>query len=265
MSERILLPSTAVTVHSGFMAEVQPTLSAEADTAAFIAYLRDFPPQVHESAPTGVWAMAEDAIEFIVKHVSPETTSLETGCGASTAAFVWRGARHQSMFLDKSEGDALAAWLDRAGLAHDRLELVPGSSTETLPQLVFTQPGVNVDFFVVDGCHAFPFPMVDWYFGAKLVKRGGIVLVDDVQLPAPRQLADFLSADPRWSPLERTLRWAAFRKEDDWAHDEEWTSQLFYRPQGQWLTETKIRVNNLLTSRSPRRLAYRIKRRLLGR
>lgn len=233
----------------------------EIQLSTVLTLLRERPPRVHVAAPTGVWAMAEDALEFIASHVDAHSVTLETGCGASTVVFAWSGSSHRAYFLAEEEGAALIGWLDDVGIDRAGLELVSGSSTLNVPALVSGDPSIDVDMLVIDGCHAFPFPMVDWYYGAKKLRQGGIALVDDVQLPAPRMLADFLDADPRWMRLARTPRWSAFRKMEEWDHDEEWVTQRFYRPPGQRAVEVRAQVERRRSQL--RRVAGRIKRRLL--
>lgn len=85
-----------------------------------------------------------------------------------------------------------------------------------------------LDLFLIDGGHGFPHPTIDWYYGAGHLKDGGIVIVDDVQLPAVADyLIRFLDLDDRWDHVAGDHKWRAYRKRGDFSLGEEWTDQAF--------------------------------------
>ena len=49
-------------------------------------------------------------------------------------------------------------------------------------------PPEPLDFVLIDGGHGFPTPMLDWFYGAGRLRRGGVAVFDDVQLPAVAML-----------------------------------------------------------------------------
>lgn len=217
-----------------------------------IAAMGEDPPAVHRNAPTGVWSAAGDCLQFLAEHVTPETRSLETGCGASTVVFAATGAQHTSVFLIESEGEGVRDWCARHDVSTDRVTFSPGSSSEVLPRL---EPG-ELDLVMIDGCHGFPFPQVDWYYAAVHLRDGGILIVDDTQLAAPYELKRFLDHDPRWDNLHVGSQWVAYRRRGSGSLDEEWTSQPFYQPLGVRVQTAKRRTRGYLG---------RLKRRVLGR
>lgn len=196
------------------------------ETEPLLKLLADNPPQVHLNAPRGVWGAHSSLLRFLAQELRAGSYTLETGLGLSTAVFAARRTQHTSVFLGEGEKAALLAWCDARGVPTEFLELLAGSSSEVLPRL---DPGA-LDLVLIDGCHAFPFPQLDWYFAASRLREGGVVVVDDVQLPAPWQLARFLSSDPRWVPIEFNDRWAAFRLASAHGFVEEWTQQRFFQP-----------------------------------
>ena len=93
-----------------------------------------------------------------------------------------------------------------------------------LPRLT----GPSLDLVLVDGGHGFPAPIVDWYYAASRLRQGGVVILDDLQLPQVRLgLHEFLAADPRWERVEATQKWAAYRRLTDGLLREEWREQAF--------------------------------------
>ena len=74
--------------------------------------------------------------------------------------------------------------------------------------------------------------MVDWFYGAATLGSGGILVVDDVDLPAVRVLRQFVDQDPRWVALAGTAKWQAWRRTRAGTLSEDWTEQRFYRLPG---------------------------------
>jgi len=118
----------------------------------------------------------------------------------------------------------LQQWCDRKGVPTDRLTLLAESSADVLPTL--TEP---LDLVLIDGCHGFPLPVLDWYYGSRLLRSGGLLVVDDLHLPAVEVLRDFLDADPRWRRVATGRAWAAWERAGSGDLGEEWTDQAFWR------------------------------------
>ena len=196
------------------------------DPKRAVALIATDPPRVHEGAPQGVWAAAQDCLEFIASSVGPGTRSLETGCGATTIVFAAAGAHHAAVFLDESEGLAVQSWCQTHDISTEDVSFHPGSSSVTLPTLEIG----DLDLVMVDGCHGFPFPQLDWYYAASHLVDGGILIVDDTHLAAPYELRRYLEHDPRWERIRVGSQWVAFRRQGSGSLDEEWTSQRFHQP-----------------------------------
>ncbi len=205
---------------------MEPSVSNPADRGRVLALLAAEPPAVHANAPTGVWAAAQDCLEFLTETVQPGQRTLETGCGATTIVLAAAGAVHTACFLDASEGEAVMAWCGAHDVDTTAITLCPGSSSETLPRLDIG----DLDLVMVDGCHGFPFPQLDWYYAASHLVTGGVLIVDDTHLAAPYELRKYLEADPRWERIRVGTQWVAFRRLGTGSLDEEWTSQPFHQP-----------------------------------
>src|SRR5205823_4698406 len=139
------------------------------------------PPIVHPDAPGGVWSTDADCYELIASRIDAGSRTIETGCGISTAVFAARGSQHICVTPFASEADALRGWCDRHRIATDNLTFLIGSSIDVLPTL----DPVAYDLVLIDGEHHHPTPTVDWYYTARGLQQGAVVVVDDVQLPAP--------------------------------------------------------------------------------
>jgi len=188
------------------------------------------PPQVHPGAPNGVWRTHDDCYEFMAEQVEPGSRTLEVGLGVSTAVLAAWGALHTCVTVAGSEVEALRDYLRRRGLS-GQVEFLIGPSDYVLPRLweEHTWQTRGLSLLFIDGCHAFPFPALDWYYGARFLRPGGLLVFDDMQIPAvAHTIGWFLELDPRWEEVRRNGRWAAYRRlSSSPSLAEEWTEQLF--------------------------------------
>ena len=175
----------------------------------------------------GVWSTDEECYRLLAAHVEPGTRTLETGCGMSTILFTALGADHVCCTPGAEERDRLLAHCDARGIDTARLSFRIDSSHISLP--VLAGEGRCVDVFLVDGGHGYPLPIIDWFHGASMLRRGGLLVVDDANLPAVRALLRFIDRDPRWQPLQRTSKWAAYRRFSEGPLAEDWFEQPFHQ------------------------------------
>ncbi len=185
------------------------------------------PPPVHGQAAGArqVWATEVDCYEFIARHVEPGARTLETGCGVSTALFALWGTEHTCVVYAQEEADILLSLGPRAPGRHQP----PAVRDRPLRRAScrgWSRP--PLDLVLIDGSHAFPAPIIDWFYGAGRLVEGGIVILDDLQLAAVRVgLLEFLAKDPRWELVAHSEKWAAFRRHSSGPLREEWTEQRF--------------------------------------
>jgi predicted O-methyltransferase YrrM len=96
-----------------------------------------------------------------------------------------RGGRHTAIdpFQRESWNGAGLRTLREAGV-QDSVEVIEEESQLALPRLV--AGGRRFDFAFVDGDHRFEGVFLDLYYMTRLVKPGGLVVVDDMWMPAVR-------------------------------------------------------------------------------
>ena len=97
-----------------------------------------------------------------------------------------------------------------AGLA----EFHPEESQIVLPRLL--AQGRQFDMAIVDGNHRFDAVFVDLYYLGRLLRAGGIVFLDDYQLPGVARAASFFTANLGWGVEEtgsadHRHQWAVLR------------------------------------------------------
>jgi hypothetical protein len=200
-------------------------MSDEQSAQKLTATLLADPPSIHEMGAggrtLGVWATDRSCYEFIATHCSPGARTLETGLGISTILFAASGAHHVCVAPADYEIAHLRTYCEDRNISLDRVTFKVGFSQDVLPGLV-TEP---LDLVLIDGCHGFPAPILDWYYSCRLLGRHGIVVLDDVPLPAVQLVDEILQLDPRWTALERGANWASYRRTGEVRSSEDWHEQ----------------------------------------
>jgi predicted O-methyltransferase YrrM len=139
------------------------------------------------------------------------TRTIEVGLGyAISTLFVCDGlvrnghpaARHVAIDPHQATrfGGCGLQLLDEAGVA-SLVEFHAEESQIVLPRLV--SDGRSFDLAFVDGNHRFDGVFLDLIYLGRLVRHGGVVFVDDYQLPAVARAASFCPTNLGWT-LEET-------------------------------------------------------------
>jgi predicted O-methyltransferase YrrM len=159
--------------------------------------------------PVTTFGLDQRVLEWIRTVIRPGSRTLETGSGLSTLAFAEAGANHVAITPIASEQDAIERAAADRGVDLSTTRFIIGYSEDVLPDLDWH----DLDVALVDGDHRFPQVFIDWYYVARRLKLGGLLVVDDLNLWTGYTLAAFLEKEPAW---ERVADWpgraAAFRK-----------------------------------------------------
>jgi predicted O-methyltransferase YrrM len=152
----------------------------------------------------------------------------------------------------QEEADRLLAYCADHDIDTGSLTFEIGCSDEVLPRL----PHETLDLVLIDGNHGFPTPMLDWYYAGSLLRAGGLLVIDDIPLPAVAHLCAFIDRDPRWSNDRRTEKWSAYRRATGASLRQDWFEQPFYTaPPARGLAALPTRVLGRVR-RSLRRQAH---------
>jgi len=158
---------------------------------------------------------------FLWNEVEPGSHTLETGAGISTLIFAMRGATHQAITPNEPETEAIRQYAAGKNISFDKVKFVIESSDSYLPKAELPP----LDLIFLDGKHAFPWPIIDWFYTAERLKEGGLMVLDDTDMPPVKVLTDFLQADTRWETVQTFNRTITFRKIDENIHDVAWHMQ----------------------------------------
>jgi predicted O-methyltransferase YrrM len=141
-------------------------------------------------APHSIGRGQGDALRDLAKTEGAART-IEVGLALGISALFLcqavsdRGGRHTAIdpFQAESWNGAGLRTLREAGV-EELVEVIEEESQLALPRLV--SEGREFDFAFVDGDHRFEGVFLDLYFMTRLVKSGGVVVVDDMWMPSVR-------------------------------------------------------------------------------
>lgn len=186
-------------------------------------------PKLHRIGKVGVhvpisYDLSDQALHLIDENVHPGSHTLETGAGISTILFAIRQAHHTCIVPDGDLADRIREYCRQRKISVERINFHIGKSENILPGLTTDQ----LDLVLIDGQHAFPAPFIDWYYAARRLKVGGMLLIDDIQLWTGHILKEFLTEEPEWSLIsDLSGRTAAFVKETDYSQEKWWGQQPY--------------------------------------
>ena len=131
--------------------------------------------------------------------------SAETGSGASTLLLSHLSERHTVFALDGGSGSVVNV-LESPLLRRDVVTFVEGPTQLTLPRYVFTAP---LQFALIDGPHAYPFPDLEYFYLYPHLEPGALLILDDIHIPTVHKLFEFMRADAMFK-LDEVLGATAF-------------------------------------------------------
>ncbi|MGH8018016.1 MAG: class I SAM-dependent methyltransferase [Opitutaceae bacterium] len=157
--------------------------------------------------------MPRQALEAIARRcrqIAPVNFSLETGSGKSTLLFSHFSNCHKVFAVEDGNGSITKAKASEL-LAPGMVEFIEGPTQITLPKFSFPGP---VDIALIDGPHGYPFPDLEYFHIYPHIRTGGILLVDDIQIPTIERMFSILKADKMWRLLEVVDNLAVFERTD---------------------------------------------------
>ncbi|HVC58904.1 MAG TPA: class I SAM-dependent methyltransferase [Acetobacteraceae bacterium] len=144
-------------------------------------------------------------IDHVFRTVKP-SVSIEIGCAYGISAMYAcdalsaNGVRARHIILDPFQSEAYHGIglrnLREAGYS-DYIELNEERSEIMLPRL--HDDGVKVQAAIIDGMHTFDHALVDFFYVNKLLDVGGVIIFDDVHMPALRRLVRHVLTYPAYS------------------------------------------------------------------
>ena len=170
------------------------------------------------------YGIAEDLARLLFELVPEGSRTLETGAGISTLVFAMRKCRHIAVTPSSEEVANIREYAAKNLIPLEGVEFVIEPSDQYLPR----SEAKDLEVVLIDGKHAFPWPIIDWFFTADKLKERGLLVLDDIEMSSVSILGEFLSEDPRWK-LENAIprRSLVFRKLSSSVHDVSWHMQPY--------------------------------------
>jgi len=147
-------------------------------------------------------AMAINAQKF-----GPIRLSAETGAGKTTVLFSNISSRHIVFALNV--GGSISKVTGSNLFRTESVTFIEGPSQVTIPKADFPD---KLDMVLIDGPHGYPFPDLEYYYFYPRIRQGGLLLVDDINIPSIGRMFDIIRADDMFELLEVVENTAFFRR-----------------------------------------------------
>src|ERR1700674_773481 len=171
----------------------------------FLDELVLFTSHLHAAGP-----LSPRVLRAIARHLSDIDVqhSVETGSGASTLLFSRLSRNHTVFAMDGGSGSVIkvksSALLDPA-----TTRFVEGPTQITLPAYRFSH---TLQAALLDGPHAFPFPVLEYYYVYPHLDAGALLILDDIHIRSVHDFFRFLKADTMFRLIDVVERTAFFQR-----------------------------------------------------
>ncbi len=162
---------------------------------------------------------------FLKKNLPSSPVMLETGAGNSTISFLFLAPKRLVSIAPEAQlFDRIRSYCEAERIPVAALEAHVDGSEWVLPKMAaeIRNEAPILDFALIDGCHNWPMAFVDFCYVNQMLKTGGYIMIDDVQLHSVKELARMLSEQPGFElalDLGKSLvfRRTADNRGGDWA------------------------------------------------
>jgi hypothetical protein len=169
-------------------------------------------------------------LEFFGAHAPPRPAILETGAGNSTLAFL---LLRPSSLVSICPEQPLFDRIRKFAVEH-AFELGPWTtyvdgSEWMLPKLadLSRASGPTLDIALVDGCHNWPMVFVDFCYVHYLLRTGGHLILDDLQLHSVKELARLLAEGDEYERVLDLGKAVVYRKRTASRDMPEWNAERY--------------------------------------
>ena len=149
-------------------------------------------------------------LQAILKHalnISEINFTAETGSGKTTLLFSHLSPKHLIFALDNWSSVSVVKNSNLVKL--ENITFIEGPTQKTLPLYKFTE---KFDIVLLDGAHGYPFPDFSYFHFYPHIVTGGLLLIDDIEIPTIKRMFQILKADDMWDLLEVVDGLAIFKR-----------------------------------------------------
>lgn len=164
--------------------------------------------------------------EFIDSELGPQPRILETGAGNSTLTFLFlQPGRLVSIAPDGALFERIRSYCRDHGVDDSPLSAHVACSQWVLPKLAdVTLENDLFDFVLIDGNHNWPLVFVDFFYCNYLLRTGGLLMIDDMQLHSVKELGRMLFEQPGYEVALDMGKSLVFRRTGDHRQFGDWVS-----------------------------------------
>jgi hypothetical protein len=151
--------------------------------------------------------MSHVVLSAIAQHIERLGSlrhSAETGSGKTTLLFSQLSENHTVFALDG--GESITRVRESSLFLPERVTYVVGPSQLTLPRHVFAN---RLQMVLIDGPHGYPFPDLEYYYLYPHIETGGLMIIDDVNIPTIGRMLDIIKAGDMFELIE-VVQYTAF-------------------------------------------------------
>jgi hypothetical protein len=158
----------------------------------------------------GAGSLKSSVLKAIARHARELDLrcTAETGSGKSTLLFSHLSRRHLVFAMDDGNGSVRRVQ-ESPLLKTDVVGFIEGPTQTTVPAYVFSEP---VQIVMLDGPHGYPFHHLEYYHFYPHLETGGLMIVDDIDIPSIYDMFRFLKKDEMFDLIEVVHTTAFFRR-----------------------------------------------------
>ena len=171
------------------------------------------------------WRLGAFGVNWMKSNLKADWHCLETGAGYTTCVMAQYCKSVITISPLDKEHMRIKSWLVENGFSHENIKFIHDLPQKYLPFL----KNIHVDLLLIDGGHAFPYPIIDWYYGSMFFIFFGYLLVDNIEINSVRILYDFLLTESDvWALQDRDEEFSVFQKKKDFSYERvKWIDQVF--------------------------------------
>lgn len=176
------------------------------------------------SSSSTCYGLQAEVLSFIAEVVNEKSKTLEIGAGCSTVIFALQQSEHVAVTPSVAETNLILEYLKAKEINAHKIFFVNQSSDVFLPSCDIK----DLDIVLIDGKHAFPWPIIDWFYTVRMLRKDGLIIIDDANLPPVKILIDFMAVDPGWLMIRSfSAKTFVFKKLKESVQDVAWHMQPF--------------------------------------
>jgi len=158
----------------------------------------------------GQGTVGRNVLTAIAKHVNTAggiQNSVETGSGKTTLLLSQISARHTVFAIDLD--DSISQVRNSPHFNGATTSYVEGPTQRTLSKHQWTDLNQLV---LIDGPHGYPFPDLEYFYLYPTIAPGGLLIIDDIQIPSIQRMFEIIQAEDMFELIEVVDENTAFFK-----------------------------------------------------